>query len=160
MLFFLAPCDRYPLPSLSDLLDAPKKACVYTEIDLCHAYHLVCIADGEEWKTTFHTCYGSCEWLVVPFNLTNAPATFQWFMNNIFHDLLDICVIVYLDDILIYSEDMTQHWAHVKEVLRRLRANGLFAGAQKCEFHKDTVDGLCAVSRRGNTQSKTCQRGC
>ena len=63
-------------------------------------------------------------------------------MNNIFHDLLDVCVIVYLDNILIYSEEMTQHWAHVKEVLCRLRANGLFAGAQKCEFHKDTIEYL------------------
>ena len=63
-------------------------------------------------------------------------------MNDIFHDFLNVCVIVYLDNILIYSEDMTQHQAHVKEVLHRLRANGLFAGAQKCEFHKDTVEYL------------------
>ena len=93
-------------------------------------------------ETTFHICYGSYEWLVVPFGLTNAPATFQWFMNDIFHNLLDICVIIYLNDILIYSEDMTQHWAHVKELLHRLHANGLFAGAQKCEFHKDTAEYL------------------
>ena len=97
--------DRYPLPLLSDLLDTPKKARVYTKIDLCHAYHLVRIADGEEWKTTFCTCYGSFEWLVIPFRLMNAPATFQRFMNNIFHDLLDVCIIVYLNNILIYSID-------------------------------------------------------
>ena len=101
--------DRYPLPLLSDLLDTLKKARVYTKIDLRHAYHLVRIADGEEWKTTFRTRYGSFEWLVVPFGLTNTPATFQRFMNDIFHDLLDVCVVVYLDDILIYSEDMSQH---------------------------------------------------
>src|SRR6202789_4643733 len=134
--------NRYPLPLLSDLLDTLKKARCYTKIDLRHTYHLVHIADGEEWKTTFRTCYGSFEWLVVPFGLTNAPATFQRFMNDIFHDLLDIWVVVYLDDILIYSEDMSQHRAHIKEVLRRLRANGLYAGAQKCEFHKDTVEYL------------------
>ena len=110
--------DRYPLPLLTDLLDAPKKARVFTKIDLRHAYHLVRIADGEEWKTTFRTHYGSFEWLVMPFGLMNAPAAFQRFMNDIFSDLLDVCVIVYLDDILIYSEDMTQHKAHVKEVLR------------------------------------------
>ena len=104
---------------------------MYTKIDLRHAYHSVRIADGEEWKTTFRTCYGSFEWLVIPFGLTNAPATFQRFMNDIFHDLLDICVVVYLDDILIYSEDMSQHQEHIKEVLQRLRAHGLYAGAQK-----------------------------
>ena len=101
--------DCYPLPLLTDLLDAPKKACVFTKIDLCHAYHLVWIANGEEWKTTFHTHYGSFEWLVMPFGLTNAPAAFQHFMNDIFSDLLNVCVIIYLDDILIYSEDTTQH---------------------------------------------------
>ena len=134
--------DRYPLPLLTDLLDAPKKARVFTKIDLRHAYHLVRIADGEEWKTTFHTRYGSFEWLVMPFGLTNAPAAFQRFMNDIFSDLLDMCVIVYLDDILIYSEDMTQHKKHVKEVLRRLRKNGLYAAPAKCEFHKDSVEYL------------------
>ena len=100
------------------------------------------IANREEWKTTFHTCYSSYEWLVIPFGLTNAPATFQQFMNDKFHNLLDVCVIIYLDDILIYSEDMLQHHVHVKEVLRRLRAHGLYTGAQKCEFHKDTVEYL------------------
>ena len=70
------------------------------------------------------------------------PATFQRFMNNIFHDLLDVCVIIYLDDILIYSKDMSQHHAHVKEVLQRLHAHSLYAGAQKCEFHKDTIEYL------------------
>ena len=101
--------DRYPLPLLSDLLDTPKKAHVCTKIDLHHTYHLVHIADREEWKTTFRTCYGSFEWLVIPFGLTNTPATFQRFMNDIFHHLLDVCIIVYLNDILIYSEDMSQH---------------------------------------------------
>jgi len=109
--------DRYPLPLLTDLLDTPRKARVFTKIDLQHAYHLVRIADGNEWKTTFRTRYGSYEWLVMPFRLTNAPAAFQRFMNDIFHDLLDIFVIVYLDDILIYSDDMSKHKEHVKEVL-------------------------------------------
>ena len=109
--------DRYPLLLLTDLLNAPEKACVFTKIDLRHTYHLVRIADGEEWKTTFCTRYGSFKWLVMPFGLTNAPAAFQCFMNDIFSNLLDLCVIVYLDDILIYSKDMMQHKKHVKEVL-------------------------------------------
>ena len=152
--------DHYPLPLLSDLLDAPKKAQVFTKIDLHHAYHLVRIADGEEWKTTFRTCYGSFKWLVMPFSLTNTPAAFQRFMNDIFSDLLDVCVIIHLDDILIYSEDMSQHKAHVKEVLHRLWKNGLYAVALKCEFHKESVeylgfilstDGLCMAQDKVQT---------
>ena len=78
----------------------------------------------------------------MPFGLTNAPAAFQRFMNDIFSDLLDVCVIVYLDDILIYSEDMTQHKKHIKEVLRHLCKNRLYTAPAKCEFHKDSVEYL------------------
>ena len=109
--------DKYPLPLIADLLDSPRKAKIYMKIDLRHAYNLVCIALGNEWKTAFHTRYGSFEWLVMPFGLSNAPSAFQRFMNNIFSDLLDICVIVYLDDILIFSDNEAQHEAHVQEVL-------------------------------------------
>jgi hypothetical protein len=109
--------DRYPLPLISNLLQSPGKACVYTKIDLWHVYHLVRIAKGNEWKTTFRTQYGSFEWLVMPFGLTNAPAAFQRFINDIFQDLLDDCVIVYLDNILIFSNDLASHRKHVKEVL-------------------------------------------
>ena len=69
--------DLYPLPFISNLLTTAGKACIYITIDLQHAYHLVCIADGDEWKTAFSTCYGFFEWLVMPFGLTNAPAAFQ-----------------------------------------------------------------------------------
>ena len=89
--------------------------------------------------TAFRTCYESFEWLVMPFGLTNAPATFQRFMNDIFSDMLLVCVIVYLDDILIYSDNLELHCKHVQEVLRCLRENGLYARANKCNFHEDTV---------------------
>ena len=88
--------DWYPLPFISDLLDSPHKARIYTKIDLQHAYHLVCIVEGDKWKTAFCTHYGAFEWLVMPFRLTNAPAAFQRFMNNVFSDLLDVCIVVYL----------------------------------------------------------------
>src|ERR1700720_3235837 len=78
----------------------------------------------------------------MPFGLTNAPATFQRFMNDIFSDLLDLFVVVYLDDILIYSEDPEQHVEHVREVLRRLRKNGLFLNPAKCDFHAETMEYL------------------
>ena len=95
--------DCYLLPFISDLLSTAGKAHIYTTIDLQHAYHLVHIVEGDEWKTMFQTCYGSFEWLVMLSGLTNAPATFQRFMNNIFSDLLDVHVIIYLDNILVYS---------------------------------------------------------
>jgi len=135
--------DHYPLPLISDLLDSPSRAKIYSKIDLRHAYHLVWIAPGDEWKTTFRTCYGSYKWLVMPFGLTNAPAAFQRFVNTIFADMLDVCIIMYLDDILIYSEDMESHQQHVQEVLRRLLLHGLFAKLEKCKFHSDLVEYLC-----------------
>ena len=72
---------------------------------------------GDEWKIAFHTRYGSFEWLVMPFGLSNAPSAFQRFMNDVFSDLLDKCIVIYLDDILIYSKDKSLHTQHVKEVL-------------------------------------------
>jgi len=112
--------DRYPLPLISDLLDSPCKARIYTKIDLRHTYHLVHIAKGNKWKTVFRTRYGAFKWSVMLFGLTNTPAAFQCFMNNVFSNLLDVYIVVYLDDILIYSDDTTQYWRHIKEVLKRL----------------------------------------
>ena len=86
---------------------------IYTKLDLQHAYHLVRIAAGDEWKTSFRMRYGSYEWLIMPFGLSNAPAVFQQFVNTIFTDLLDVCVVVYLDDILVYSKDKASHEEHV-----------------------------------------------
>ena len=117
--------DQYLLPFISDLLSTAGKAWIYTTIDLRHAYHLVQIAEGNEWKTTFWTCYGSFEWQVMPFGLTNAPAAFQRFMNDIFSDLLNVHAIIYLDDILIYSDNPTKHTKHVCEVLCHLQKHGL-----------------------------------
>ena len=101
--------DCYPLPLIMDLLDSPGRAWIYTKIDLQHAYHLVHIAKDDEWKTAFWTQYGSFEWLVMPFGLTNSPATFQGPMNVIFSEMLDVCIIIYLNDILIYSNNKELH---------------------------------------------------
>ena len=134
--------DRHPLLLISDLLDSPCKAQVYSKIDLHPAYHLVYITDDDEWKTAFRTHYGSFEWSVMPFGLTNAPVAFQQFMNDIFSDLLDVCVVIYLDNILIYLNNMSKHYRHVKEVLKHLRKTGLYAKAEKCEFHSESVEYL------------------
>ncbi|KAL7281329.1 hypothetical protein ACG7TL_004638 [Trametes sanguinea] len=146
---FITQKDRYPLLLISDLLDTPRKARIYTKIDLRHAYNLVHIAPGDEWKTAFRTRYGSFEWLIMPFGLSNAPAAFQRFVNDIFSDLLDVCVVVYLDDILIYSDNPEQHREHVKE-------NKLFAQADKCEFHTNSVEYLGYIlSPDGLTMSES-----
>src|SRR5258705_6935926 len=134
--------DRYPLPLIPDLLNSLGLARIYSKIDLKHAYHLVWIAEGDEPKTTFHTRYGSYEWRVMPFGLTNAPAVFQRFINEVLGNLLDICMVGYIDDILIYSDSVDQHWDHVQEVLRCLQEAGLYMNPKKCNFHTDTVEYL------------------
>ena len=143
--------DLYPLPRVSDLLDSPWKASVYTKIDLKHAYHLVQIREGDEWKTAFCTCYGSFEWCVMPFGLTNAPAAFQCFMNNIFSNMLDVCV-------LIYSDNIKQHHECVCDVLQHLRKNHLYARADKCNFHTNSMEYLgYMLSPAGLPMARTAQ---
>ena len=134
--------DHYLLPLITDLLDSPSRTKVYSKIDLHHVYHLVRIADGDEWKTAFHTWYGSYEWLVMPFRLTNAPSTFQRFINTVFADMLDVTIIVYLDNILIHSDNLEDHKKHVREVLCCLCKHGLYAKPKKCEFHTDNTEYL------------------
>ncbi|EPQ27719.1 uncharacterized protein PFL1_06886 [Pseudozyma flocculosa PF-1] len=126
--------DRYPIPLISMHLDRLGEAVIFTKLDLKGAYNLLRIALGHEWKTAFRTSKGSFEYLVMPFGLCNAPSTFQRLMNEVFADILDLYVIVYLDDILIFSRDASEHTKHVAEVLRRLRANSLFCALDKCEF--------------------------
>jgi len=94
-----------------------KDAKVYTKIDLRVGYNNIRIAPGHEYKTAFRTRYGLFEYLVMPFGMANSPATFQYFMNDIFHDMTDIFVIIYLDDILIFSKNLEEHKIHVRKVL-------------------------------------------
>ena len=105
--------NRYPQPLIGDLLDRLQSAKVFTKIDLRAGYNNVRIAPGHGWKTAFCTRYGSFEYLVMPFGMTNSPATFQHFMNDIFRDMADIFVIVYLDDILVFSDNKEDHKDHV-----------------------------------------------
>lgn len=134
--------NRYPLPLISEMIDRFRNAKVFSKIDLRGAYNLVRIAAGEEWKTAFRTRYGHYEYLVMPFGLNNAPATFQHFVNSVLSDCLDTFAVAYLDDILIFSNCESEHVDHVKTVLQRLRDNGLFAKAEKCGFHRHQVEFL------------------
>ena len=91
--------------------------------------------EGDKWKTTFQTWYGHYEYCVMPFGLANALATFQGFINYALQDLLDICCITYLDDILIYSDNDAEHVEHVWAILKCLQEYGLYVKLEKCEFH-------------------------
>ncbi|QRW22611.1 Retrotransposable element Tf2 protein [Rhizoctonia solani] len=115
---------------------------VFTKLDLQWVYNNVQVKEGNEWKTKFQTKYGLYKSLVMTFGLTNAPAAFQHFMNKLFKDLLDVCVIIYLDDILIYSKDDASHNQHIHKVLKRLMENQLFCKASKCTFHVTSVEYL------------------
>src|SRR5260370_21631177 len=100
------------------------------------------IADGDESKMALCTHYGSFEWTVMPFRLSNATAAFQHFINEVLGDLQDICTIGYLDDILIYSDSLDKHWLHISEILCCFHNAGLYANLKKCVFHMDTVEYL------------------
>ena len=106
--------NQYPIPLVLNLINQLGSVKIYTKFDLRAGYYNVRITSGHEWKTSFRTRYGSFEFLVMPMGLTNAPATFQHFMNDIFQDMSDIFMVVYLDDILVYSESEHVHWDHVQ----------------------------------------------
>lgn len=134
--------NKYPLPRIDELLDRLHGAKCFTKLDLRSGYHQVRIAAGDEHKTAFRTRYGHYEFLVMPFGLTNAPATFMHLMQDIFRPLLDKFVIVFLDDILIYSKNKKEHKEHVRQVLELLRKNKLYAKSSKCEFFQDKISFL------------------
>ena len=132
----------YPLPRVDDLLNQLHGAKCFSKIDLRSGYHQVRIHQDDIHKTAFNTRYGHFEFCVLPFGLTNAPATFMHLMQHLFQKHLDSFVIIYLDDILIYSPEEATHRKHVRIVLDILRQNKLFAKLSKCEFFKSSLSFL------------------
>ena len=131
---------RYPLPLIGELLDRLGRARRFTQLDLTSAYHQMRIREEDEWKTAFRTWYGHFEYQMMPFALTNVPASFQRYINKILVKKLDIFVIVYLDDILIYTDnDGDGHVSAVQWVLEQLRKFSLFANLKKYQFHQEEV---------------------
>ena len=131
--------NKYPIPLVAELFDRLSKAEYFTKLDLRSGYWQVRVAEGDEAKTTCVTRYGSFEFLVMPFGLTNAPATFCNLMNDVLFDFLDSFVVVYLDDIVIYSPTLQDHVVHLEMVLDRLRQNQLYVKKEKREFAQTDI---------------------
>ena len=126
--------NKYPLPRIDDLLDQLRGASVFSKIDLRSGYHQIRVKDEDVPKTAFRTRYGHYEYLVMPFGVTNAPAIFMDYMNRIFHQFLDRFVVVFIDDILVYSKSYSEHEVHLRLVLQILQERKLYAKFSKCEF--------------------------
>uniref|UniRef100_A0A8C1X240 Gypsy retrotransposon integrase-like protein 1 n=1 Tax=Cyprinus carpio TaxID=7962 RepID=A0A8C1X240_CYPCA len=132
----------YPLPLVPAALEQLRGAKIFTKLDLRSAYNLIRIRKGDEWKTAFITPSGHYEYRVMPYGLSNSPSVFQNYMNEIFREYLNQFVIVYIDDILIYSTSQEEHIQHVIFVLRKLREHHLYLKLEKCEFHTPSVQFL------------------
>ncbi|GBG84241.1 hypothetical protein CBR_g38212 [Chara braunii] len=134
--------NSYPMPRSDELFDRLAGNRFFTKIDLRSGYHQIRVTAADQPKTAFQSRFGHYEFTVMPFGLTNAPATFQRAMNDIFRDILEQYVLVYLDDILVYSRSIEEHLKHLHDVLDRLRRHGFYAKLSKCRFARQKVDFL------------------
>ena len=140
--------NKYPLHRIDDLLDQLSGSSVFSKIDLRSGYHQLRVKAEDVLKTTFRTRYGHYEFLVMPFGLTNAPAVFMDYMNRIFRLYLDQFVVVFIDDILIYSKSIEEHEKHLRMVLNILKEKQLYAKLSKCKFWLTEVKFLGHVISR------------
>ncbi len=133
----------YPLPLIGEALDCLGRAKRFIQLDLTSAYHRMRIRKGDKWKMAFRIRYNHFKYQVIPFGLSNASASFQSYINKILVEKLDIFVVVYLDDILVYTKDPGQpHVNAVRWVLEQLWKHGLYANLKKCRFHENEAQFL------------------
>ena len=145
--------NRYPLPLIQELLDKLKGARYFTKLDVRWGYNNVRIKEGDEWKAAFKTNRGHFEPMVMFFGLTNSPATFQAMMNSLFGDLIASGkVVIYLDDILIFTETIEEHREVVRQVLEVLRQNHLYLKPEKCEFEQTSIEYLGMIVEEGKVR--------
>jgi hypothetical protein len=134
--------NKFPLPIVDELLDELAGSRFFSKLDLRAGYHQIRMRESDEEKTAFKTHSGHFQFRVMPFGLTNAPATFQCLMNTVFAPFIRKSVIVFLDDILVYSASWEQHLTHLRQVLLTLRQNQLFAKLSKCAFAQTSISYL------------------
>lgn len=138
------------MPIVEEILDELFGATVFTKLDHRSGYHQIRIKKGDEFKTAFQTHCGHYEYKVMSFGLTGAPTTFQEFMNFVLQPLLRKCVVVFLDDVLIYSKNMDEHMQHLRQVFQLLKEHKLHLKLSKCSFAQDKLEFLGhVISRNG-----------
>ncbi|GAU34562.1 hypothetical protein TSUD_29080 [Trifolium subterraneum] len=141
--------NKYPLPRIDDLMDQLVGACVYSKIDLRSGYHQIRVKMEDVPKTAFRTRYGHYEYTVMPFGVTNAPGVFMEYMNRIFHSFLDKFVVLFIDDILVYSKSEEEHKENLRIVLQVLKEKKLYGKLSKCEFWLEEVSFLGHIISSG-----------